>query len=487
MNILQNKKTKESLVLLGLDINENSYEFSADIKTALSTAKLNLDLVDTKLEESIETVKGLTPECDKTDYMLAACSGAICGIMDIFLVGKPGETQIGRLTDKWFSNRTEDFAKLCGWEGDRGNVSSAISYLEKKFRIPYDQNGIGDISKQIKGLTPTNHHFKSLGHNPTIMGLFFSILDQFDNTSHFVTEGELITFSNFNTDFQLHGNSVASKLFSGFVNWFGHLLSDVSGSSATKGRGMGIPSPLWSWTNDVIAIREKLNISSDFGNSINNLALEIYKEGYDTRFQAAQCIPVFVNELLVRLLYSIRRLVGYLSITNKKDRDFSTLWKSCEPFKNASVKRMMTVAHGTFCLIDVGDACVRNFVAGGGGFNVKEFAIRLNVAGVARFTISLYGEANRSIRRRFAKENVVVLSREKRIIIDYVKGLEYLAEIYDDELLRIFTQEIKESDIYVQAFEKSVVLAEKRNVASDRILRTKKDIDEYFTKGEQDV
>ena len=34
--------------------------------------------------------------------------------------------------------------------------------------------------------------------------------------------------------------------------------------------------------------------------------------------------------------------------------------------------------------------------------------------------------------------------------------------------------------MYVQAFEKSVILAEKRNVPKDEILRNKADIDSYF-------
>ena len=303
MTTFHKKINNEPFMLLELGINENGYKFASDIKTALSTAEGELDLVSSKLEESLDSLKKLTPECDKTDYILSACSGALCGVIDVFLVGKPGESPIGEITDKWFANRTEDFAKLCGWTGDNGNLSSAVRHLEKKFKIPYDQNGIGDIAKGLLGLTPTNHHFKSLGHNPTILGLFFSILDQFTNTSHFVSEGELITFSKFDCDFHLEGKNIPSKLFCGFVNWFGHLISDISGSSSSKGRGMGIPSPFWSWTNDIITIKRKLNLPvGEFDKSINKLALDIYKQGYDARFQTAQAIPVFVNELLVRII-----------------------------------------------------------------------------------------------------------------------------------------------------------------------------------------
>ncbi len=89
---------------------EDGYEFASDIKTALSNAEEELTDITFKLEESMESLKMLTTDCDKSDYILAACSGAICGILDIFLVGKPGESPIGDVTDKWFENRTMDFA-----------------------------------------------------------------------------------------------------------------------------------------------------------------------------------------------------------------------------------------------------------------------------------------------------------------------------------------------------------------------------------------
>ena len=60
------------------------------------------------------------------------------------------------------------------------------------------------------------------------------------------------------------------------------------------------------------------------------------------------------------------------------------MWKKCEPFSNPTVKRMLTVAHGTFCLVDAGDAVGRALVSGGGTFNVVEFVLRLNVVGVGR-------------------------------------------------------------------------------------------------------
>ena len=124
------------------------------------------------------------------------------------------------MTDKWFEGRVQDFAKLNGWKGEKGDNTSAIRFLENKFKVPYDQTGLGDAGKEVFNLTPSNHHFKSLGHNPTILGMFFSILDQFNNTSHFVTEGEVIELVSTDDGVELRGNDFGSKIISGIVNWF---------------------------------------------------------------------------------------------------------------------------------------------------------------------------------------------------------------------------------------------------------------------------
>lgn len=470
--------TSKNQLLLDLRITENDFEFATSVTSALNQAELELQSID----ETIDSIKVLRPECDKLDYILAASSGALCGLIDIFLVGKPGESPIGDITDKWFADRTKDFSKLCGWKDDGdGSLSSAIKHLEKKFKIPYDQSSSGGAAKDIFNLTPSNHHFKSLAHNPSLFGLFFSILDQFDNTSHFVTGGQLVSLQDADGRFELRGDNTPSRLFCGFVNWLGHIISDRSGSHTSKGRGMGVPSPLWTWTNDIIAIKSKLNIPvSQFDNDVNELALNIFEKGYDARFQTAQAIPVFINELVVRLIYSIRRLVKYISETDKDNRNFKSLWSACEPFSNPTVKRMLTVAHGTFCLIDIGDATIRGFVAGGGNFNAAEFFMRLNIVGIGRFTISLYGEVRREFDSRKAEEEIRFLRRERIVVEYYIEGLKILADRYDDQDLLNFVDDLKSSNAYIQGFEKSVELARKRNIPTTDFVSNKSEIDNYF-------
>ena len=75
----------------------------------------------------------MTADCDNIDYILSVCSGVLCGVIDIFLIGKPGDSPVGNITDKWFEDRTVAFAKMCGWNGTKNSsTSSAIKYLEKK-------------------------------------------------------------------------------------------------------------------------------------------------------------------------------------------------------------------------------------------------------------------------------------------------------------------------------------------------------------------
>lgn len=479
----ERKEMTGSGLMLEMSIKNDGFDFNSSIASALTYAQSEIQA----LNETIESINGLKPNCDSLDYTLAASSGALCAIIDIFLVGKPGESPLGDITDKWFANRTTDFAKLCGWDGDEGSSSSsAIKFIEKKFKIPYDQRGAGDAASAVFDLTPTNHHFKSLAHNPSLCGLFFSILDQFTNSSHFVSGGELISLTEADGRFELRGNNVPSKLFCAFVNWFGHLISDMSGSSGSKGRGMGIPSPLWTWTNDIIAIKSSLKIPvSNFDKAANELAVNIYKQGYDVRFQTAQAIPVFINEMLVRFIYAIRRLVRYFAETDQSARSFVLMWKACEPFSNPSVKRMLTVAHGTFCLMDVGDAAVRGIATGGGTFNPTEFFLRLNIVGVGRFTISLYGETKREINYLKAKNGASLAIRERTIVEGYIDGLKILSERYDDSDLVNFIDDLQESDMYITAFGKSAQLARLRSVPADKILNTKADIDSYFSGGKR--
>ena len=219
---------------------------------------------------------------------------------------------------------------------------------------------------------------------------------------------------------------------------------------------------------------------------MNEAAVKIFEEGFDFRFQTVQVIPVFVNEMIVRIFYFVRRMLKYFSETEKRNRSFTLMWEKCEPFTNATVKRMLTVAHGTFCLVDIGDAAVRGFVSGGGAFfNPIEFCLRLNIVGIGRFAISLYGEAKRAVQAHQKEKELQFVKMERVIVLNYIEGLKTLSVLYDDRDLVNFIDDFKNSDMYIQAFEKTVKLAELRKVPDNEILRVKSDIDSYFLGGKK--
>lgn len=162
--------------------------------------------------------------CDKYDYMLASACGLIGGLIDVFFVGVPGQGALGKWTDVQVDNAVKKFASLNGWSGGKrggSEVASAIGFLEEKFNINYDHATTAATDGAVKNMSMRNHHVKSLGHSPDLVGLFFSILDQFSSTAHFVDRGKLISIDT--KTFELSGGNFPAKLFAGFANWLGHL------------------------------------------------------------------------------------------------------------------------------------------------------------------------------------------------------------------------------------------------------------------------
>ena len=157
--------------------------------------------------------------CDSSDYLIAVACGAVSGLVDIFLVGAPSQSVIGKWTDAQVDEAVKKFAEKSGWSprpGKEGNVASAIGYLERQYKVNYDQRYSADVGGAFN-MSTKNHHIKSLSHSPDIIGLFFSVLNQFTSTSSFVSGGKLVTIKT--ESFELQGNNLVSKVFCGIVNW----------------------------------------------------------------------------------------------------------------------------------------------------------------------------------------------------------------------------------------------------------------------------
>lgn len=308
--------------------------------------------------------------CDKYDYMLAGTCGVIAGLVDILFVGVPGQGKLGEAADQSMDGVIVNTAKILGWSGPREGSdpkASAIGFLERNFKVNYDQThgnapGSAGTGGKVKHLTPKNHHLKSLGHSPDLIGLLFSIINQFNDTSTFVDEGRLVTIDT--ETFELQGHNFSAKVFSGFCNWLGHLASDMGGSSGSSGRGTGIPIPFYS-------LLQFLDFGS-FGqhrDTFAKVAVKVFEQGYDLRHGMALAVPVMVAELLTRLAWSFKQ-----NIFHGKE------WSDCIPVgANPELRRMLLVAHGSLCMVDGVDAGLRS------GGDIVQFMLRTNLIAWSRF------------------------------------------------------------------------------------------------------
>lgn len=400
----ENLPIVEELDKVNFDDNTSWEEYLNSIEEY--SFKHNLDLTEDPFKslmtksQQVELQKRIKEEftlknaqCDKYDYMIAGTCGVIAGLVDILFVGVPGDSKLGNIADEQANKITEKFAGFVGWDKDKiiekydkykqkklnkGEIpldldhylgQKRTEFLEGKFKINYDQvrtNGKNGTGGAVADLTPKNHHLKSLGHSPDIIGLFFSVLNQFTNTSSFISNGKVITIDTENSNLQ--GHNFIAKIFCGVANWFGHIMSDFAGSnsSVAKGnRGSGVPIPFYN-------LFQLINFGR-FGEKEQEtfavITSKVFEKGYDSRHAMAMAVPVIINELLIRFMYTMKA-----HFYNQKE------WKDCIPKTSVpEVRRMLLVGHGTLCLMDGVDAAIRS------GGDMVQFLLRTNLIAWVRF------------------------------------------------------------------------------------------------------
>jgi hypothetical protein len=251
----------------------------------------------------------------------------------------------------------------------------------------------------------------SLSHSPDIVGLFFSLLNQFTSTSSFIANGQIISI---NTEtFELQGNNFISKLFCGIANWFGHIMSDIAGSSGNRGsfgRGTGVVIPFYELFQ--FCKFGKFNVGND-KQDLATIAVRAFQEGYDFRFGLASSIPVVITDLSIRLIWSIRRYFQY-----------GKPIKECIPTsKHADLRIMLLFGNGTLCIMDGIDAGVRS------GGNFLAFFMRINLVAWFRF--------------------VTLVLKEVCIRVGIASPLQMNIEAYKriNEALKLYLHELEKLDV----------------------------------------
>lgn len=418
-----------------------------------------------ELNETYAEIERLTNFADGYDYAIAVSSGIITGLMDSIFVGAWNFRNAKKQSYIAANNIVINFAKKhhnyedwCNGKGKTGRwikrdpnrLLSAVEFLEEKYKLPGDS----EWNFKNSGISASTHRLDDFCHHPTLVGLICCILVQFTgNAKYHPSTGDVVSVPvTVNEYGKFVSDSFFGKIFSGIINWFfiaaetikkqkGHLISDMAGSisSVKKGNiGVGIPGTLMSTLKEISALPCFKDISfaenlrkafvNGIGNGNNQLDLGILnnlfkgaKSKFDMRTEMAikhelkrQSIPVILNEIIVRSFYFIRRFIEQMNcLQSIMDID----WKKLIPANNRTITRMMTIASGTFCILDLMDAGVRTKFT-------SFFILRVNFVGIGRFAIAvgddLYMEArkNRLDLAVTSGEIAVTALEEKKIIVE---------------------------------------------------------------------
>lgn len=351
-------------------------------------------------------VDRLTSNADSIDYLVAAGSGVLAGVVDSLWVGE-FDFKRGKA---WSNHTVNDFVmKVAKWQGYPGErLDGAIKHLEGKYKIPSDNIWKG---KDI-GVSAKSHHLDDLAHHPTPIGLFFSILTQFTKDGYFQnSDGDFIPIRIENGE--LIGADIPYKIVAGTVNWFFHLVSDMSGSNKTAGVGMGIPGPIISLLKEAATIPglNKTGLAKKMKDIFVTEKFDLRSEMAVGHELARQAMPVIMNEAIVRAFYFIRRLLQELR--EKKSLE-KIAWNKTLPWNNRTIARMLTIATGTFTAVDLADATIRGAIkAGFQGVDLKEFILRVNYVGVCRFAMAVGVDAAMGVKRENRRNERLAIFSEQ--------------------------------------------------------------------------
>jgi hypothetical protein len=233
------------------------------------------------LREAFDSIHRL----DGWDWTIAGVSGTVAALVDIFLVQMPKHSGIG-------GTKGHEGGSLSNWFREHIQNSltpEEISKLERDNWVPYDAANNQNLNIDIDGLNSRTHRFQSLGHDP-ILGFIFGVKDilngeftAIDINGDFITQS--INMSN-------HPEMLGMSLFNAIGTVIGHLKSDIATPA-------GLPAPLMALLQ---LIPGEFN-----GHTFTKITRDMYVQGYNFNHFLAMSVPVMIIEVLVRLLYFVKR------------------------------------------------------------------------------------------------------------------------------------------------------------------------------------
>lgn len=392
-----------------IDIDRDDFDSDEYNKEFAKKENINIDSPFLNLYSKNEQVKVAEQmiqkfdllKLDSDDYLFATAAGIIAGFVDTTFVGTIAKGKDAKGLQKFIDTKAESLVKNYGLkekiaelENKKKNVTSqkglneiektikelqdgqrkfdiksSIRYLEKKHKVGYD----AATSKHIKGMSPDNHHLLSIAHEPSLLGLIIGIYNQLTGTATYMSKnGKIINTVAENTNIELTG-SLPNQIIQAINNWFGHIMSDLSGSSTSKGRGSGLPVPGWHSLQKLQFGKIKLNGNKEDTFTFAQVSEWMFKNGYDVRAFATELIPVLIYETLIRLYWIY-----------KQHYYFGKPIKESLPIANSrELARLLLIGASTFSTIDVTHGVIKSGEKGGvQPIGVATFIMTVNKPGL---------------------------------------------------------------------------------------------------------
>ena len=99
--------------------------------------------------------------CDRYEFAMAAFCGAAAGLVDAFLLGDVSNAKSESVLKSFSDERVEKvvmaYSRMLG--GKANDLSGAIAFLEKKYKVNYDQRSGKAVSGMFE-LSAIDHHIK---------------------------------------------------------------------------------------------------------------------------------------------------------------------------------------------------------------------------------------------------------------------------------------------------------------------------------------
>ena len=376
---------------------------------------------EVSLSEGGEPAEAEAFECDPNtspaqarDYIFAAASGALMGALSVLWQKDLNLADARKLGSEKIEKIVIGAAQRVGLKKENPSIADAIRFLEQK--SPF----VGDKLTAAFG-GGLQHHLRDFSHHPSPVGLVCSILMQFTGKGFgTATDGSFLIVDLPREALKDLGSNTEEKFLYGTLNWVLHLISDMAGSSSTPGAGTGIPGPLLSFLKEASALPFFRDLSIGHEGKMRTLSQWISKafngtllkdeDGNPLRFDlrtevglASQILTqvpaVLANECIVRGFYTITRFIDELRRADVSSvKDLGRINPSrFLPLNSRALTRMLTVASGSFVVINTSIAAVRAAVDGaasGGVGAVPLFFMRLNYVGIGRFAFALWADSS---------------------------------------------------------------------------------------------